>query len=137
MADSTEPKKMTIPAMPIEICLIVDQISGIVEISMVELAKKNNANGLAITISKIADILFRNCGMTSQEWSFCDLLLIRFFEKVHKKFLAGKAFVLHSACFLTYLSLSSKDDLIRTIVDVYVDKISSKDDKLANATTRE
>lgn len=125
MPDSN-PKKLTIPAMPLELCLIVAQISSVVEVSMVELLKKSQANGLTITISKIADILFRNCGITSEEWSFCDLMYIRFFEKVNKKFLAGSAFVLHSAFFLTYLSLSSKDDLIRTIVDVYIDKGSSK-----------
>ena len=129
---SPTPKKLTIPAMPIELCLIVEQISGVVELSMVELVKKSQAHGLVITISKIADILFRNCGMTSQEWSFCDLMYIRFFEKVNKKFLGGPAFVLHSACFLSYLSLSTKDDLIRTIVDVYMDKSSPdiKDEKL-------
>ena len=121
-SESSSPK-MRIPAMPLELCLIMEQISGVVEKSMMDLAQKNKTEGVEITITKIADILFGHCGFPTsiphQNWSFCDLLFVRFFDKVHKKFLAGRAFILHCTCFLTYLSLASKEELIRVIVDIY------------------
>ena len=93
---------------------------------MVQLAKKSQTQG-RITISTIANAIFHDIGMSSDEWSFCDILFIRLFERVNKKYLVGSAFVLHVSCFLALFSLSSAEDLMRTIVDIYLDSESMKD----------
>lgn len=93
---------------------------------MVQLAKKSQTQG-RITISTIANAIFHDIGMSSDEWSFCDILFIRLFERVNKKYLVGSAFVLHVSCFLALFSLSPAEDLMRTIVDIYLDSESMKD----------
>ena len=61
----------------------------------------------AMSITRIADTFFSRCGFLSKEWAFCDIIFIRFFERVAKSYLVGKAFLLHASWFiyLIYLTL--------------------------------
>ena len=112
--------------MPMDLCLVIDQISGSIEYSVEQLSQvKTTSEENVITISKFADSLFNSCGIVSSEWSFSDLLFIRFFGRVNKKFLNGNAFVLHVACFLSHLCMSSNEQLLRSVIDIYLATDSS------------
>lgn len=50
-----------------------------------------------MSISRIAEGFFRKCGVICPGWPLCDVLFIRFFEKVAKVYLVGKAFILYAS----------------------------------------
>lgn len=135
MQDPSSTTTVAIPAMPIELCIVMNQICSVAKAAMVDLPQDYcETSDRSSIISRSAHRIFKEIGMRSQQqWSFCDLLFIRMFQKLDKKYMAGRCFVLHVACFLSYLSMCPADELVRTIVDIYEEDVdecpsSSHDD---------
>ena len=51
-------------------------------------------------MSNIADYFFRQCGIPTTEWNFCDSLFVRYFTKVPPNLYVGKEFACHAAWYV-------------------------------------
>jgi hypothetical protein len=63
--------------------------------SQMEIVRSRSSKSMSI--SRIAEGFFRKCGVSCPGWPLCDVLFIRFFEKVAKSYLVGKAFILYAS----------------------------------------
>lgn len=94
-----------------------------------------------MSISRIAEGFFRKCGVSRQGWPLCDVIFIKFFEKVAKSYLVGKAFILYASwweiefpfcslislfSFVVCLCLNDLKGLISLIIDLYVGSDKTK-----------
>jgi hypothetical protein len=53
-----------------------------------------------VSMSNIADYFFRQCGIPTNEWNFCDSLFVRYFTKVPPNLYVGKEFACHAAWYV-------------------------------------
>jgi hypothetical protein len=99
---------LLIPSVPIDILRVIQKLSSAFQEMMVILSMSlpshspqieivRNRSSKSMSISRIAEGFFRKCGVSCPGWPLCDVIFSRFFEKVAKSYLVGKAFILYAS----------------------------------------
>lgn len=109
---------LVIPSVPIDILRVIQKLSSVFQEMMIEIVRTRSSKSMSI--SRIAEGFFRKCGVICPGWPLCDVLFIRFFEKVAKAYLVGKAFILYASCFIVCLCLNDITGIVHLIIDLYV-----------------
>mmetsp|Transcript_15812 Transcript_15812/g.23792 ORF Transcript_15812/g.23792 Transcript_15812/m.23792 type:complete len:545 (+) Transcript_15812:79-1713(+) len=108
---------MDVPSVPVDIMRVIQRIANVFETIMADIIKNMGHKGMSV--SRIANHFFEICGMHFRGWAFCDIMFIRFFERVAKKYLVGKTFILFASCFIACICLQSSRGIMKMVVDVY------------------
>lgn len=109
----------SIPAVPLDCIDALRVMEGDLDGAMVKVSHQKGAK--KVSMSNIADYFFRQCGIPTTEWNFCDSLFVRYFTKVPPNLYVGKEFACHAACLVMCICIADSRLLTRLAIEAYAD----------------